>query len=54
MEPKDEMYLEFGDEQYRIQLMSINEHREPYQPDATANGSGDDDSAGRGLSVLGG
>lgn len=54
MERKDEMYFRFGDQQYRLQLMSINEHREPYEPDASSGDSDGGASAGRGLSVFGG
>lgn len=53
MEPKQEMYFDFDGSQYRIQLMEIIEHREPYEPQGKSD-SGDDDggSAGRSLSAL--
>lgn len=49
LEPGDERYFLFDERQYRIELLSINEHREPYQP---KSGSDDGDDAERGRNVL--
>lgn len=49
LEPGDERFFLFDEHQYRIELLSINEHREPYQPKGSSDGG---DGAERGLNVL--
>lgn len=49
LEPGDERYFLFDEHQYRIELLSIDEHREPYQPKSSSDG---DDGAERGLNIL--
>lgn len=48
MEPKDEMYFLFEDRQYRIQLLGIEAHRQPYEPQGGSGGG----SANRGSGAL--
>lgn len=52
LEPGDERYFLFDEHQYRIELLGINEHREPYQPKSDSGSDDGDDGAGRGLNVL--
>lgn len=49
MEPKEEMYFLFDDDTYRIQLMRISAHTQPYTPPGKGSGGG---SAKRGSSTL--
>ncbi len=45
MESGDEMYFDFNERQYRIEVMDIVEHREPFELDG--DGGGDEPDAGR-------